>query len=131
MIAALVVAGILAATLLVAVGVIVWLVHSNNGRVDHVLEAMNERNNMMVKAERSEYEAKLANTALNDERKRTAALEEFISHDAFETDPAAALAPDDVAGRVLRFSRRVSGKATAPASGLPARSDALMRPDEG
>lgn len=45
---------------------------------------------------------------------RADALQEFISHEAKQTDPGSGLDPDDVAGRVLRLSQRWA--AAVPAS---------------
>ena len=57
--------------------------------------------------------------ALQASTARADALQEFISHEAKQTDPSAGLAPDDVAGRVLRLSQRWG--ASVPAAGDPPR----------
>ena len=119
-----------------ALSLIAWLVHSSSKRTDQTIKGYDVRDELRaevtkltLESERAKYEAIAATAALTAERKRADALEEFISHEAFETDPSAPLAPDDVAGRLLRFSRTVAGEA-APAGDLPAGHEDLLRPED-
>ncbi len=103
----------LAVALVGAMGIIVWLVKTGNTRVDQVLaksdqlsDARKEIVDKTLIAERALFEKEKATNALQYEQSRSDALEDFISADAKETNPTADLAPDDVAGRLLRFSRK-------------------------
>jgi hypothetical protein len=98
-----------AVALLVAVGSIVWLVSRAGALTDRLLEARDNAGTNAVAAERARFDADKATQALVGEKARADALQEYISHDAKQTDPAAALAPDDVDGRVLRIAQRWGG----------------------
>lgn len=104
---------ILAIALAGAIGAQIYLVNRGERRVDMVLAGGDKlaatRDALMLKTiagERSDFELKQAQAALTLHKARADALEEYVAHDAAETDPNADLAPDDVAGRVLRLSRR-------------------------
>lgn len=106
------------------VGVLVWAVRRGDAMAGALItareqvEAESRRANVLqVQMERARFEAEKATDALAHERARANALEEYVSTEAMETDDEADLDPDDLAGRLVRFSRRwktaVPGAATA------------------
>lgn len=133
----------LAVALVAAMGVIVWLVRRGDVRVDQVLSKSEELNSAhkdatdkTLVAERALFEKEKAEQALRDEEARSDALEDFISADAKETDPNADLAPDDVAGRVLRFASKSKRTRNVPDtagtdSQVPAEPGPVLHPEEG
>ena len=61
-----------------------------------------------LEAERAKFDLAQSTIALAAERQRATALEEYVKNDAQVTDDTTPLAPDDVAGRLLRHSRGMS-----------------------
>ena len=117
------------------VGVLVWLVRRGDVRVDEALDARRELDRakddlraQTIKAERADFERTKAIEALESERRRADALEEFIADDAQETAPDAVLAPDDVAGRLLRFSRSATGRSVRTGGTIGVGTDPAVRP---
>lgn len=108
----------LAVGLLGAIGAIVWLAHRGDKRTDRILAGADvlattrtELGAQTVRAERADFELKSATSALAVERARVFALEDYVATQAIDTDPNADLADDDVAGRLLRLSRKLGGAA--------------------
>lgn len=122
-----------------AMGVIVWLVKRGDSRVDQVLVKSDELNTARKEitdktliAERALFEKKKAVDELMHEEARSDALEDFISVNAQETDPNADLAPDDMFGRVLRFSQKTKRPRALPDAdqGVPAGTGPVLHPEE-
>lgn len=79
-----------------------------------------------VELERKTFELGNANTALDIERTRAAALEEYVDSQAQDLDPNADLAPDDLAGRLSRLSRKLGATAAEAHPGRsPVRREAV------
>lgn len=130
----------LAVALVASMGVIVWLVRLNNSRIDQLLNvegfltsALKEGMEKTLIAERALFEKEKSVSALTDEQARSDALEDFISANAQETDPNADLAPDDVFGRVLRFSQKTKRPRALPdpSGKTDPNTNAPVRPEEG
>lgn len=131
----------LAIALVGAMGVIVWLVRRGDSRVDQVLLKTEELSSAKLEigvktmiAERALFEKEKAEQALVIERARANALEEYISADAQTKDPNADLAPDDVDGRMLRFSQRwaaASAKVSGTGNQVPAGTTSEVHPEKG
>lgn len=120
-------AAIVALALVLAslVGVVIYLVRRGDAFVDQLLATRDSQTKAVLAAERADYDKKQSDVALASEKTRANALEEFISHDAQETDPAATLAPDDVNGRVLRISRAWGAVHSAAGQAGPATTGAV------
>jgi hypothetical protein len=113
------------------VGVVVWSVRRGDARVDELHVANERAMTQTLAAERAQFEIEKRDIALASAAKRAAALKEYVSHYAEETDENADLAPDDVDGRVLRLAQRWE-EADVPAAGgalRPAASGAVRRPE--
>lgn len=130
----------LAVALVASMGVLVWLVRLNNSRIDQLLSveglltsALKDAMEKTLIAERALFEKEKAVSSLTDEQARSDALEDFISANAQETDPNADLAPDDVFGRVLRFSQKTKRPRTLSSSGgkVDPNTNTAVRPEEG
>ena len=114
---------------------IVYLVRRGDKRVDQVLalsEIVSATREMLsdktMVAERALFEKEKSDAALIGERERANALQEFISHDAQQSDPGVPLDPSDVDGRVLRIAETWRRANAATRGSLPAVPAAEVRP---
>lgn len=106
------------------VGVLVWLIRRGDKRVDQTLNASDvlskmreERDAVELDRERVKFELAQTKAALEAEKGICDGLENYVASLAQDTDPNSDLAPDDVAGRVLRFARRQ--RQAVPSTGSP------------
>lgn len=121
---------VLAIVIATLVGALVWMMHTANKRVDEVLagsdmlsKTRDELEQANVATSESRFEIAQIKMALASEKARADALEDYVSHDAKETDAHVPLAPDDVASRVLRLSQRWGAAVpagTSASSSVPA-----------
>lgn len=115
---------VLAVAVVSLVAALVWMMHTTNTRVDETLAASDvlsktrdELGQERLAASEARFEIAQTKTALASETARADALEDFISHEARDTDAKTPLAPDDVAGRVFRLSQRWGAVSTGAAGG--------------
>lgn len=115
--AALGLAAILAIALIVAI--LCWR-SASNARDDlaaQLIASVRDAAQKAVDGQTSAFELAQCKNALASSTARADALQEAIAHDAKTTDPGANLAPDDVAGRVLRLSQRWADSVPGVGSG--------------
>ena len=124
----------MAASLLAAIGLAVFQAIRADRRITELLDvharlglAKDEWRTKVTEAERAIYERGKLADALESEQRRGDALEEFIATEAADTDPHADLAADDVAGRVLRLTRTMSGRKARDT--VPAGSGPVLHPN--
>jgi hypothetical protein len=86
-----------------------------NGATDQLLVYAKDEITKTLDAERARFDLAAMTAARDAQRVRAGALERFVAATAKETDDAKPLAPDDLAGHVLRVSR--AGAAGLPAAG--------------
>lgn len=129
---------IMAVVVLSALGLIAWLVHRDDARIDQTLAAQDIVNKTreqldaaILDAERSKFSLMAVQATLNSETARANALEELIGKDIKNESTAADLAPDDDLARVARMSARWGAANVPGATGpVPAvASGELHQPD--
>lgn len=94
-------------------GLVGWLVYRGDQHVRGALNASDivaatreELGKQVLEGERLRFELKQTKASLDHYRTLTKNLEDYVATQAFETDESADLAPDDVAGRLVRVVRQ-------------------------